>query len=230
MNRVKTPEWRPGTCIRQTSSGQLGVVVAPPPGERIDPDRTWVDLGKGPERIKDDDLQVVLRHVRLTIRHNPQDPEDDLRQAARLRYDLWAHSPVGVDEQNPFCETRWDAARNAYFEFPTEFPGEVRRVLREYGHEGRVTMEDLGEVGLVCPKCGFLGGYVTVCPNCEHRYIDPCPHCGHEIATDHYGRTSDDLFICPNCRRRVRFQFNPEFDNRNVSVPEPVILVEDAQV
>ena len=170
-----------------------------------------------------------MRHIRLTVRHNPQDPADDLKQVARLRHDLGAHSSVEVDYHNPFCQTRRDDARNAYFEFPTESPDEVRRVLREYGHEPRVRMEDLGEVGLVCAKCGFLAGYVTVCPNCGHRDIDPCPHCGHEVATDHYELGSDDLFVCPNCRRRVRFQFNPEFDNRNGSLPEPVIIVQDAQ-
>lgn len=33
-----------------------------------------------------------MPRIRLTIRHNPDDPSEDLRYAARVRTDLWAHS------------------------------------------------------------------------------------------------------------------------------------------
>jgi hypothetical protein len=171
-----------------------------------------------------------MRHMRLTVRHNPEDPADDLNQVVRLRHDLWAHSPVEVDHGNPFCETRRDDARNAYFEFPTEFPDEVHRVLRDYGYDGRVTVEDRGEVNLVCAKCGYLAGSVTVCPNCGHRDIDPCPHCGREVAAERYESVAGDLFLCPECRGRVRLEFNPDLVNSDRSINSPVVLVHDAQV
>jgi hypothetical protein len=229
MDRVKMSELRPGLSVRQISTRRPGVIVPPPQNAVVELGRTWVDLGAGPEQLRDDDVDIALRQIRLTVRHNPQDPADDLRQVARLRRDLQAHSAVEVDPHNPFSETRRDAAQNAYFEFATEFPGEVRRVLRDYGYEGRVTAEDLGEVGLVCARCGFLAGYVTVCPNCRLRDIAPCPHCGHEVARERYEPVSGDRFVCPDCRRRVRFQFN-DLGNGDGTVSEPVVLVQDAQV
>jgi hypothetical protein len=170
-----------------------------------------------------------MRHIRLTIHHNPQDPAGDLVQVGRLRHDLWAHSRVDIDPDNPFCQTQRDADRNAYFEFPTESPAEVQRVLRDYGYNGRVTMADLGDVGLVCASCGYLAGYVTVCPHCGHRDIEPCPHCGHEVARERYEPLSGDLSLCPDCRQRVRLQFNPDLCNADGSVNEPVVVIEDAQ-
>jgi len=170
-----------------------------------------------------------MRRIRLTVRHNPEDPADDLKQIGRLRRDLGAHSAVEVDPDNPFCQTRRDEARNAYFEFPTEFPDEVDRVLREYGYNGRVRVEDGGEVGLICAKCGYLAGYVTVCPNCGHRDIDRCPHCRHEIARERYEPVSGNLFICPSCRGRVRLDFNPDLCNEDGSLNSPVVVIQDAQ-
>jgi hypothetical protein len=230
MSHVKITELRPGVCIRQISTRRTGVIVAPPRGESVELGRSWVDLGTGPEQIKDEDIDIGLRHIRLTVRHNPQDPADDLKQVARLRRDLWAHSPVEVDADKPSCQTHRDDARNATFEFATEFPDEVRRVLREYGHEGRATMEDRGEVGLVCARCGFLTGYVTVCPNCQLRDIEPCPHCGHEVARERYEPATSELFVCPDCRGRVRFEFNPDVYDADGALNEPVVLVQDAQV
>src|SRR5262249_23558255 len=121
-----------------------------------------------------------------TVRHDPHNPADDLTQVARLRRDLGAHSRVEADPDNPFSQTRRDDARNAYFEFATEFPDEVRKVLHERAYDGRVTVEDLGKVGLVWAKCGYFVGYVIVCPNCRHRDIDLCPHCGREVPRERY--------------------------------------------
>jgi hypothetical protein len=208
MNRMTTTEPRPGLSIKQISTHKVGVIVTPPTGASVDVGRTQVDFGGGPEQIPDDDIDFALRRIRLTVRHNRDDPADDLKQIAKLRHDLWAHSPVEVDPDNPAYQTRRDPDRNAYFEFATEFPGEVRRVLRQYGFEDRVTVQDLGEVGLVCTWCGFPSGFVTECPNCNQRDISPCPNCRQEIPREHYEPVSDNLFVCPNCRRRVRLQFN----------------------
>jgi hypothetical protein len=220
-------ERRPGLSIRQISTKKVGIITTPPDGAP-DLGRTWVDFGEGPEPIPDGDIDLALRRIRLTVCHNPEDPTDDLKQIAKLRRDLWAHSPVEVDPDNPAYQTRRDSDRNPYFEFATQFPGEVRRVLREYGFEGRVTMQDLGEVGLVCTRCGYLSGFVTECPNCKQRDIGPCPHCRQEIPRERYEPVAGDLFVCPNCRRRVRLQFN-ELDNSDRPVSEPVVLVRDAQ-
>jgi hypothetical protein len=202
-------------------------VITTPPADASDL-QTWVDFGEGPEPIRDDDIDIALRRIRLTVRHNPDDPSDDLKQIAKLRRDLWAHSPIEVDPDSPSYQTRRDSDRSAYFEFATQFPDEVRRVLRQYGFESRVTMQDLGEVGLVCTRCGYLTGFVTVCPNCEQRDIGPCPHCRQEIPRERYESVAGDLFVCPNCRQRVRLQFN-ELDNCDRPVSEPVVLVRDAQ-
>lgn len=170
-----------------------------------------------------------MQHIRLTVRHDPNDSSDDLRQIAQLRRDLLAHSPVEIDPDNPFCETQRDAEKNAYFEFVTESTEQVRHLLRERGHEDRVTLEVVqAEVGLVCAKCGFFAGFVTVCPNCGHRDIAPCPSCGKEIAREHYLIAGPDTFICPNCRRRVQMQLNPGFYKADGTNNQPVVLVQNA--
>jgi len=228
MNRVTVTELRPGLSVKQLSTNKVGVITTPPTGVSVDLGRTWVEFGRGPEPIQDDDIDFAVRRVRLTVRHNPNDPADDLKQIAKLRHDLWAHSPVEVDPGSPASQTQRDTERNAYFEFATEFPDEVRRVLHQYRYEDRVTIEDLGEVGLVCTRCGWLSGFVTECPNCKQRDIGPCPNCRLEIPRERYEPIGGDLFVCPNCRRRVRLSFN-ELDNSDRSVNEPVVLVNDAQ-
>src|SRR5262249_22554883 len=89
----------------------------------------------------------------------------------------------------------------------------VKRVIEEYGHSQRVTVTEVDEGrGPECLNCGNVAGPVfpTVCPNCQMREISPCPYCGREIPRQHYIPVSGDLFICPECRRRVRVQTNPE--------------------
>lgn len=102
-----------------------------------------------------------MPRIRLTIRHNPNDPADDLRYAARVRTDLWAHSTVEIDPDSRVQGTHRDAERNAYFEFQTDLPDEVHRVLDEYNHRDRVmiqTAEDAG--GEACQNCGNVAGTV----------------------------------------------------------------------
>ena len=89
-------------------------------------------------------------------------------------------------------------------------------------------MEDLGEVGLFCTRCGYLTGFVTVCPNCQQRDISPCPHCRHEVPRERYEPIGGDLLVCPDCRRRVCLQFNDLYGPA-CSVEEPVVIVQDAQ-
>lgn len=178
--------------------------------------------------------QALLKRVRLTIGHNPDDPADDLRLAARLRCDLWAHSPVEIDPDSRMHGTHRDADKNAYFEFVTELLPEVERVLDEYDYKDRITLAVVDdEVGENCQNCGNFAGEIlpTVCPTCNHRDISPCPHCGAEVSRQEYEEVSGDLFICPrqDCRRRVRLTINPDLWKADGTLNEPVVLVEDAQ-
>jgi hypothetical protein len=84
--------------------------------------------------------EVEMQRIRLTIRHNPIDPADDLRYAARVRRDLWAHSPVEIDPDSPVHGTHRDVSGNAYFEIVTNYQDEVRRILHEYDYESRVSL------------------------------------------------------------------------------------------
>ncbi|HEV3004232.1 MAG TPA: hypothetical protein VGX78_07205, partial [Pirellulales bacterium] len=124
-----------------------------------------------------------MQRVRVTVKHNPDDPADDLRWAARVRRDLWAHSPVEIDPDSPRHGTHRDERKNAFFDFATDRLKEVQRVLQEYGHAGRaeaIVVQD--DTGTECVNCGNITpGLVSVCPTCRFRDIAPCPHCNHEI-------------------------------------------------
>lgn len=173
-----------------------------------------------------------MKCVRLTIRHNPHDPAEDLRYAAKVRFDLWKHSPVEIDPDSRASRTRRDEMQNAYFEFVTDLVDEVKRVLSEYGHSERVQLAIVDEnVGEECQKCGKVSGPVlpTVCPACGHRDIDPCPHCGEEVPRQEYHKISGDIFECPRCRGRVRFQLNPDLWSADQTLNEPVVVVSSAE-
>jgi hypothetical protein len=174
-----------------------------------------------------------MPRIRLTIAHNPDDPSDDLRYAARVRADLWAHSPVEIDPDSRVQGTHRDADRNAYFEFATDMLDEVDRVLAEYGHNDRVARIVVeNEPGEACQNCGNIAGPVlpTICPTCHHRDIDPCPNCGEEVPRQEYERISGDLFRCPRCQRRVRLRINPNVWRSDGTLNQPVVFTEDAQV
>src|SRR4051794_34787763 len=102
----------------------------------------------------------------------------ELRTASDFRRDLWAHSPVEVDPDHPLHGTHRDEEGRAYFEFATESPSEVRRVLAKYGYSGKVELTETPTLpGEECANCGNVAGPVrpTVCPNCQFRDISPCP-------------------------------------------------------
>jgi hypothetical protein len=172
---------------------------------------------------------LVSSPTRLRVTIAPgADGAEELRYAARVRRDLWAHSPVDVDPDDPRNATYRDAERRPYFELTTDLPQEVRRVIREYGHEDRVTLTEVEEEpGPECLNCGNVVGPVfpTVCPNCEMREISPCPYCGQEVPRQNYIPVSGDLFICPECRSRVRVQTNPEQFATDGTFNPPLFLV-----
>jgi predicted RNA-binding Zn-ribbon protein involved in translation (DUF1610 family) len=171
-----------------------------------------------------------MQRVRLTIRHNDQDPADDLRYAARVKRDLWAHSPVEVDPGSEVHGTHRDANRNAYFEFATNYVEEVKRVLQDRKYEDRVDLKVVETVGdFECINCGNYSDPVTVCPNCGFRDISACPYCNQEIARLAYLPISGDLFRCPVCQHRARLGFHdPMFDSQGYYV-QPLVIVERAE-
>lgn len=168
----------------------------------------------------------MIHRVKLTVRHNPDDPTDDLRYAAMVRRDLWAHSPVEIDPDSEVHGTHRDTGRNAYFEFRTEFIDEVKRVLNEHGHLDRVELEEREDPGEPCQNCGNISGPIlpTVCPTCHHRDISVCPNCGEEVPRQQYEKISGDLFRCPCCHQRVRLQINPDVWRSDGTMNEPVVL------
>ena len=172
-----------------------------------------------------------MQHVRVIVRHNPADPVDDLRWAARIRRDLWAHSPVVVDPDSPVHGTHRDTSRNAYFELVTDRLSEVHRVLNEYGYSDRVTLEvGVDAAGTQCVDCGNISTELfTVCPTCKTRDIDPCPYCNQEIPRLAYISVAGELFKCPACHHRVRLRFNePMFDGKG-HYNQPLVCVSPAE-
>jgi hypothetical protein len=117
--------------------------------------------------------------IRITVLPTG-DRTNDLRVADSVRRNLWAHSPVEIDPDNPLHGTHRDANGRAYFEFSSQYPDEVRRLLDEHGHAGRVEVRAVHEpVGQACQNCGNVVGPVlpTVCPNCHFRDISACAVC-----------------------------------------------------
>lgn len=172
-----------------------------------------------------------MQRVRVTVKHNSEDPADDLRLAARARRDLWAHSPVEIDPDSPRHGTHRDAQKNAFFEFATDRLDEVQRVLGEYGYTERTKATVIqDENGTECVNCGNITPeLVTVCPTCHFRDIAPCPHGNHEVPRLEYTPIFGDLFKCPECDKRVRLQFqNPLFDG-NGHYMQPLVLVVPAE-
>ena len=172
-----------------------------------------------------------MQRVRVTVKHNPVDPADDLRCAARVRRDLWAHSPVEIDPDSPRHGTHRDEQKNAFFEFATDRLQEVHRVLEEYGYTKRaqaIVVQD--EKGSECVKCGNITPtLVTVCPICDFRDIAPCPHCNQEIPRLEYTPVIGDLFKCPMCHKRVRLRFQDPPSDGNGYYKQPLILVVPAE-
>lgn len=172
-----------------------------------------------------------MKRIRITIKHNPADPADDLRVAARVRRDLWGHAPVEIDPDSPVHGTNRDADRNAYFEFATNYPDEVEKVLRDYGHMPRVVTAVVNdEFGMECLSCGSLSDELfVVCPNCHLRDISPCPHCNQEVARLSYLPIFGDIFKCPMCNHRVRLSFHDPMFNSDDEYNQPLVNVESAE-
>lgn len=168
--------------------------------------------------------------MRITVRPTV-DRTNDLRVAASVRRDLWAHSPVEIDPDNPLHGTHRDERERAYFEFSTRYPGEVTRVLDEYGHADRVEVREVSEsIGQACQNCGNVVGAVlpTVCPNCQFRDISACPVCNHEVPRQNYTRIGGDLFRCPHCQGQVRLRFNEPMFLGDGTYNQPLVVVEQA--
>jgi hypothetical protein len=170
--------------------------------------------------------------VRITVIPT-DDRAEDLRTAANVRRDLFAHSPVEIDPDNPLHGTHRDDQGRAYFEFSTEFPDEVRRVIEQFGHQDRVEVTPVHEeIGDACQNCGNIAGPVlpSVCPNCGFHDISPCPCCGQRIPRQQYVRLGSTLFQCPHCRNRVGLRFNEPMFLSDGTYNQPLVIVEAAEV
>ena len=65
-----------------------------------------------------------------------------LSVVADLGFALWTHAPVEVDPDHPLEGTHRDEAGRAYFEFTTDAPGEVQRVIEQYNYTGQVELTE----------------------------------------------------------------------------------------
>lgn len=172
-----------------------------------------------------------MQRVRVTIRHSPEDPFEDLRCAARVRRDLWAHSPVEINPGSEAHETHRDTDRNAYFEFATDFLPEVHRVVREYGYADRARVDVVEEgAGMECVNCRKITPRLaSVCPLCSFRDIEPCPYCDTEVARLDYISVAGEVFECPKCHRKVRFRFTEPLSDGRGHYNQPLVLVSPAE-
>ncbi len=170
--------------------------------------------------------------MRITVKKMGT-PGDDLRVAAEVRRDLWAHSPVEVEPDNPLHGTHRDKEGRAYFEFSTRYPEEVHRVLQKYYYADKVEVTESREVlGEACQNCGNIAGPVlpTVCPNCSFRDISPCPSCGREIPRQKYVSLGEGHYRCPECGTLVRMRFSEPMFGPEGEYNQPLVVVEEAEV
>jgi hypothetical protein len=169
--------------------------------------------------------------MRITVRPTG-DRTNDLRIAANVRRELWARSPVEVDQEFPLHGAHRDRAGHVYFEFSTLLPDEVKQALSEAGHADQVDMQPVREaLGQACQNCGNIAGPVlpTVCPNCQFRDISACPACQHEVPRQNYERIGGDFFCCPHCHSRIRLRFNEPMFLEDGAYNQPLIVVEQAE-
>jgi len=170
--------------------------------------------------------------MRLRITVNPTgNRTNDLRVADHVRRDLWARSPVEIDQENPLHGTHRDERERAYFEFSTRYRDEVTQVLRQCGHADVVEVCDVDEpVGQACENCGNVVGAVlpTVCPNCHFRDISACAACHSEVPRQSYLQIAGDLFRCPECKNQVRLRFIEPMFLQDGTYNQPLVLVEQA--
>src|SRR5438874_5926650 len=152
----------------------------------------------------------MLVRMRATVKKT-DDRSAELRTAANLRRDLWAHSPVGADPNHPLHGTHRDEGGRAYFEFATEFPSAVRRVIEQYHYTDQVELTETPALpGEECANCGNVASPMqpAVCPNCGFRDVSPCPGRAEPNPRRRYCGISSDFFRCPNSKRRLRMRFS----------------------
>jgi hypothetical protein len=155
---------------------------------------------------------------------------DELRTAENLRQDLWAHSRVEVDPEQPLHGTHRDKDGRAYFEFATKVPAEVRQLIEQHHYTDKVELTETPPLpGEECTNCGNVAGPVlpSVCPNCHFRDISACPICTEEVPRKLYTRISDDMFRCPHCKNQVRLRLNSSMFLSDGSYNQPLVVVEE---
>lgn len=172
----------------------------------------------------------MLVRMRATVKAT-DDRAGELRTASGLRRDLWAHSPVEIDPDHPLNGIHRDGDGRAYFEFATEFPKEVCRVIQDYHYTDRVELtETSGLPGDECLNCGNVAGPLRppICPNCGFQDISPCPICEESVPRESYTRISGDLYRCPHCANRVRLRYISPMFLPDGDFNQPLVVVEEA--
>lgn len=172
-----------------------------------------------------------MRRIKIIIK-STDDSTEELRYAAMLRRDLYAHSPVEIDPDNRLHGTRRDSNGRAYFEFATDYPEEVRRIINQFGYKEQVELTECDDVaGEACANCGnIVGGPIpSVCPTCGFRDISQCPHCSTDVSRQAYVPDAGNLFRCPNCKLRVRLCFNNPLLKADGTYSEPLVIVKVPQ-
>ena len=168
--------------------------------------------------------------VRITIK-DTGNRRNDLQTAVDLKSEVLNHVPVGLDPEHPLVGIHRDEAGRAYFEFATDYPGEIRRVIDQFHHTEQVEVLDNPPLpGEECLKCGNIPGPVqpSVCPSCGFKDITSCPVCAQPIPRDSYSPLGGNLFRCPHCRNRVWLRYNSPMVLRNGEFNQPLVVVEEA--
>jgi len=168
---------------------------------------------------------------RLRITALGTNGDDELRRLALIRRDLYAHSPIEIDPDNPAYRSQRNGDGRAFFEFSTDYLDAVERVLIERNHHAFIKLEPAsGPAGEPCLRCGHIeGGPVpAVCLKCGFEDIAPCPHCHTPVPRAKYEKVkvAGDLFKCPACNARVRLSFNDPLLKADGQYNEPVVVVE----
>jgi len=167
--------------------------------------------------------------MRITLTTNGE-RRAELATATDVRQEVWSRSVVQVDPDNPLYGFHRDEQGRAYFEFATQDPAQVLRVLQEGGYADRVQLGESPSLpGEECENCGNVAGPLlpTVCPNCDFRDISPCPACHHEVPRASYTPLGSRWLRCPHCGNRVRFRFNEPMFLSDGSFNPPLIVVDE---
>jgi hypothetical protein len=154
----------------------------------------------------------------------------DINLGADLQQAIWKNAPTDYDREHPLYGIHRDEAGQVYFEFATESPEEVQKVIDQSPIKEQAELTESPSLpGNECMKCGNVAGPINpaVCTSCGFRDIAPCPVCGKEVPRESYLQIVGNLRRCPNCKSRVRFHHNTPIAFPNGDWNQPLIVIEE---